>query len=57
MDVKTSNIITIGAGIVFILLGIMNILNATSWFHYITFIIGFIIVGFGIYGYYSGRRF
>lgn len=57
MDVKTSNIITIIAGIVFILLGFVNILNATSWLHYITFIIGFIIVGFGVYGYYMGRRF
>lgn len=57
MDIKTSNMITIGAGFVFILIGIMNIMNATSWWHYVTFICGIIMVGFGIYGYRNNRRF
>jgi len=57
MDIKTSNMITIDAGIIFILIGIMKIMNATSWWHYVTFICGIIMVGFGIYGYRNNRRF
>lgn len=57
MDVKNSNLITIIAGIIFITIGYLNILNATSWWHYVTFICGIIIFCFGAYGYKTGRRF
>jgi hypothetical protein len=57
MDSKTSNIITMVAGIIFIVLGAGNISHATSWWHYATFIIGIIVVCFGVYGYKTGRKF
>ena len=57
MDVKTSNIITMIAGVVFIGLGINNILNGTEWWRYVTFVIGIIILAFGAYGYKTGKRF
>lgn len=57
MDVKTSNIITMIAGVVFIGLGINNILHSTQWWRYVTFIIGIIIFAMGAYGYKTGRRF
>ncbi|MCA1917129.1 hypothetical protein [Methanospirillum hungatei] len=57
MDVKTSNIITMAAGVIFILLGINNIMQGTAWWHYITFVIGIIILALGAYGYKTGKRF
>ncbi|MDD1724097.1 MAG: hypothetical protein LUQ07_03085 [Methanospirillum sp.] len=57
MDTKTANIITIVVGFVFVLLGINNILNASSWWYYITFFAGILIVCLGVYGYKTGRRF
>ena len=45
------------AGVVFIGLGINNILNGTEWWRYITFVIGIIILILGAYGYKTGRRF
>ncbi len=56
MDVKTSNIITMIAGVIFIGLGIINIVNGTHWWHYVTFIIGIIILILGAYGYKTGKR-
>ncbi len=57
MDVKTSNIITMAAGVIFVLLGINNIMQGTAWWRYITFIIGIIILALGVYGYKTGKRF
>ena len=57
MDVKTSNIITMIAGVIFIGLGINNILQSSQWWRYVTFIIGIIIFTMGAYGYKTGKRF
>jgi len=57
MDAKTSHIITIIAGVIFIGLGINNIKQGTQWWNYITFCIGMIIVAIGVYGYKSGKMF
>lgn len=57
MDAKRSNLLIMGAGAVFILLGINNILHATSWMHYITFGVGIILLALGAYGYKEGKQF
>jgi len=57
MDAKRSNLLIMGAGAVFILLGINNILHATSWMHYITFGVGIILLAVGAYGYKVGKQF
>jgi len=57
MDVKTSNLITMVAGVIFVLLGINNIMQGTAWWRYITFVIGIIILALGAYGYKTGKRF
>ncbi len=57
MDAKTSNIITMIAGVIFIGLGINNIIQGTQWWNYLTFCIGIIIVALGAYGYKTGKRF
>jgi hypothetical protein len=57
MDVKTSNTITMIVGVVFIILGINNILQGSEWWRYITFVIGILIVILGAYGYKTGKRF
>ena len=57
MDVKTSHIVTIIVGFVFVLIGISNILFGTTWWHYLTLIMGLIIVGYAVYGYKTGNRF
>lgn len=56
MDLKNPYITTIIAGIIFVFLGISNIINGTTWWHYITFFLGLVIVGIGIRGYKNGTK-
>jgi len=57
MDVKTRNYLIIGAGIVFLLIGIVNLFLQPGLLNYITLLVGVILVILGIVGLKQGKVF
>jgi membrane protein YdbS with pleckstrin-like domain len=57
MDVKTRNFIIIGAGIVFLLIGIVSLFLQPGLLNYITLLVGVVLVILGIVGLKQGKVF
>ena len=55
MDVKTRNYLIIGAGIVFLVIGIVNLFLQPGLWNYLTLLVGVILVILGFVGLKQGR--
>lgn len=56
MDPKTANIVTIIAGIILFIVGIVNVLiSPAAWYMYVTLLAGIIVIIVGTIGFKKGK--